>query len=204
MRIIHTLASSALCLAAWAGEAWAGATPADPALRPASVAEAMIQVADAVCRPAADTQTPPANFAAAAGYAREAAEPANLPGGASALATWRAPSPEGRLYVMSGVFPESTTPGTCLVALYDARADGLASRIGAYVLGLKRGFVVNPRYNITTKAMHLTRYDRRVGDTLHSVIIMESIDPKPGQPTQVLAAFTVDYGWVLHPERIRQ
>ena len=91
---------------------------------PASVAEAVIKVADTVCRPAADTQTPPANFAAAAGYTREAAQPANLPVGTSALATWRAPSPQGRLYVMSGLFPESTTPGSCLVALYDATADG--------------------------------------------------------------------------------
>ncbi len=197
MRIIDIIAGSALALAASVGVAQAAPAPA-------SVAEAVIQVADTVCRPAADTQTPPANFAAAAGYAREAAEPANLPVGTSALATWRAPSPQGRLYVMSGVYPESTTPGTCLVALYDASADGLAQRLGGYVLGLKRGFVLNPRYNITTATTHLTRYDRRVGDTLHSVMIMDAIDPKPGQPTEVLAAFTVDYGWVLHPGRIRQ
>jgi hypothetical protein len=195
MRIIDILAGAVLALPA----AHTAQTPP-----PASVAEAVIKVADTVCRPAADTQTPPANFAAAAGYTREAAQPANLPVGTSALATWRAPSPQGRLYVMSGLFPESTTPGSCLVALYDATADGLAKRVGAYVLGLKRGFVFNPSYNITTKTMHLTRYDRRVGDTLHSVMIMDALDPKSGQPTEVLAAFTVDYGWVLHPKPIRQ
>ncbi len=199
MRIIDLIAVVAATFVACGGAARADAAPA-----PSSVADAMIQVADRVCRPAADTQTPPANFAATAGYGREASQPPNLPVGTTALDTWRAPSPEGRLYVMSGVFPESTTPGTCLVALYDAGADGLAQRIGAYVLGLKRGFVLNPRYDITTKVMHLTRYDRRVGDTLHSVMIMDAIDPKPGQPTEVLAAFTVDYGWVLHPGRARQ
>lgn len=199
MNIIETIAGVALSLAVSAG-----AAPTELASPPASAAEAVIQVADTVCRPAADTQTPPANFAAVAGYARETTEPANLPIGVSALATWRAPSPEGRLYVMSGLFPESTTPGTCLVALYDAKADGLAQAIGAYVLGLKRGFVLNPSYNITTKSIHMTRYDRRVGDTLHSVMIVDTIDPKVGQPTEVLIAFTVDYGWVLHPGRIRQ
>ncbi len=194
MRLNVTFAGGALAIITCFG--MARATPA-----PAGVVEAVIQVADTVCRPAADSQTPPASFAAAAGYTLQAAEPANLPLGTSVQATWRAPSPRGRLYVMSGVFPESTTPGTCLIALYDAGADGLADRLGAYILGLKRGFVLDPRYNITTKAFHLTRYDRRVGDTLHSVIIMDAIDPKPGQPTEVLAAFTVDYGWSLHPGR---
>lgn len=189
-----------------AGAAIAGLVPADAATAapaPADVAEAVIRVADTVCRPAADTQTPPAAFAAAAGYTQETAAPANLPVGATALATWRAPSPAGRLYVMSGVFPESTTPGTCLVALYDTSADGLAQRLGGYVLGLKRGFALNPRYSITTASQRLTRYDRRVGDTLHSVMIMDAIAPKPGQPSAVVAAFTVDYGWVLHPGRAR-
>jgi len=197
MPITKTIAAAGLALALWAGAAKA-------APQPATVADAVIQVADTVCRPAADTQTPPANFAASAGYALQTRAPSNLPVGASAVATWRAPSPEGQLYVMSGVFTESTTPGTCLVALYDASAAGLAQRLGSFVLGLKRGFVLNPSYSITTKAMRLTRYDRRVGDTLHSVMIMEAIDPKPGYPTEVLAAFTVDYGWVLHPGRIRQ
>ena len=192
MRSLTTFAALALA-------AWAGAAQADPA--PVTVADAAIQVVDRVCRPAADAQTPPASFASTAGYTRETTAPPNLPLGASALSTWRAPSPEGRLYVMSGVFPESTTPSTCMVAIYDAKADGVARRIGGYVLGLKRGFVLNPRYDITTKAMHLTRYDRRVGDTLHSVMIMDAIDPKPGEPTEVLAAFTVDYGWSLHPGR---
>ena len=184
--------------AALASVLLAGAARAEPP-PPASLADAVIQVADKVCRPAADTQTPPASFAAAAGYQQEATAPPNLPVGSTALSTWRAPSPEGRLYVMSGLYPESTTPSTCLIAIYDTKVDGLTQQIGAYVLGLKRGFAANPSYNITTGAAHLTRYDRRAGDTLHSVTIMEMLAPKPGEPAEVVAAFTVDYGWILHP-----
>ena len=102
---------------------------------------------------------------------------------------------------MSGLFPESTTPSSCLVALYDAKPDEVVQKVDAYVLGLKRGFVANPRYDFTTGGMHLTRYDRRVGDTLHSVILMQAVDPKPDQPTAIMSAFVVDYSWMLHPGR---
>lgn len=172
---------------------------AAPAAPPVTAADAVTQVVEKVCRPAADSQTSPANFAAAAGLATEPAPPPNLPMGIAGLSTWRAPSPEGRVYVMSGVFPESTTPSTCLVAVYDTPGAPVHKAVNDYVMGLKRGFVLNPSYDITTGGQHLVRYDRRAGDTLHSVIVMDALDPKPGQPTEVFAAFVVDYGWMLHP-----
>ena len=175
------------------------ASAAPPAPAPATAAEAVTQLVEKVCRPAADSQTSPANFAEAAGLKAEPAAPPNLPMGIAGLSTWRAPSPEGRLYVMSGVFPESTTPSTCVVALYDTPGAPIHKAVNDYVLGLKRGFALNPAYDITTGGQHLVRYDRRAGDTLHSVIVMDALDPKPGQPSEVFAAFVVDYGWMLHP-----
>jgi hypothetical protein len=189
--------SAGLIIGVWA-LAGAGSALAAP---PATLTEAVIQVIDHVCRPAADTQTSPAGFAAAAGYAQETAPPPNLPVGSTALSTWRAPSPEGRVYVMSGLFPESTTSSACLIAVYDARTDVVSKAISDYVLGLKRGFAANPAYNLTTAGMHMTRYDRRVGDTQHSVIVMDALDPKPGQPSTVFSAFVVDQSWMLHPGR---
>ena len=179
----------------------ATAQPPVPAGPPKTPAEAAIQVVERVCRPAADSQVSPSNFTAAAGLSPEAGEPPNLPMGIAGLSTWRAPTPEGRLYVMSGVFPEATTPSTCLVALYDTPARPVAAAISDYVLALKRGFVINPRYAFIAAGYRFTRYDRRVGDTLHSVTLMETETPKPGAPTAVFAAFVVDYGWVLHPGR---
>ena len=71
------------------------------------------------------------------------------------------------------------------------------------MIGLKRGFVVNSRYNFVANGYRLTRYDRRAGDTLHSVMIMDAVTPRPGYPTEVFAAFVVDQGWMLHPAKAR-
>jgi hypothetical protein len=176
-----------------------GAASAQPA--PATVEEAILKVADGVCRPAVDTQSDPSGFAVEAGYSPEKDPPKNLPVGTGALRTWRAPSPAGRLYVMSGLYPEATTPSTCLIALYGAKAPNIVPQMAAYLAGLHRGFEVNDLYDITTETMHLTRYDRREGDTIHSVMIADTINPAPDVPTEVLVVTVVNYGWMLHPKR---
>ncbi len=170
---------------------------------PATLPEAVLKVVDKVCRPAVDAEASPDNFAAAADLTAVPQAPANLPMGIVGLTNWRAPSPEGQLYVMSGVFPESTLPSTCVIAVYGADNAPVSKAVGDYVIGLKRGFVVNSRYNFVANGYRLTRYDRRAGDTLHSVMIMDAVTPRPGYPTEVFAAFVVDQGWMLHPAKAR-
>ena len=53
------------------------------AATPATVPDAVVQVVDQVCRPAADTQTSPSGFAAKAGYTTEPQAPPHLPVGMS-------------------------------------------------------------------------------------------------------------------------
>jgi len=193
--LIFVAASAAASLCAIAAD---GQPPAS-----STTAQVMVQVIERVCRPAADTQSSPDNFAPGAGLQAEPHAPANLPMGIAGLSTWSTPTPDGKLYVMSGVFPESTTPSTCVVALYDTPGGVISKAMENYVFGLKRGFILNPRYNFTANGYHLSRYDRRVGDTLHSVMVMDAAAPQPGQPSAVVAAFVVDEGWMLHPAKAR-
>jgi hypothetical protein len=180
-----------------------GSAQAAPASPPASLPEAVLRVVDRVCRPAVDAETSPDNFAAAANLTAEPQAPPHLPMGIAGLTNWRAPSPEGRLYVMSGVFPESTLPSSCVIAVYDAPGAPVSKAMDDYVMGLKRGFENNPRYNFNANGYRFTRYDRRAGDTLHSVVIMEALAPKPGYPSEIFAAFVVDQGWMLHPGKAK-
>lgn len=180
--------------------ALAGSAHAAP---PANLPEAVLKVVDKVCRPAVDAETSPDNFAAAADLTAETQAPSNLPMGIVGLTNWRAPSPEGQLYVMSGVFPESTLPSTCVIAVYGADNAPVSKAVGDYVMALKRGFVMNPRYNFTANGYRLTRYDRRAGDTLHSVMLMDAVTQRPGYPSEVFAAFVVDQGWMLHPGKAK-
>lgn len=187
----HQLRSILLGLLAAAGLASPAAAvePASPATN-----QAVLATLEAVCRPSTEADVSPAVSATRLGYPSVQAPP-NLPTGRP-LRAWQAPAPgPGKIYVLDGGLPDSAQAG-CIVAVYGETLPTLPGDVQAALLASKSGFAPNPTLAVSNPRQAVVRFDRRKGDVVTSVLIIQPKAAGADAPSTLIAISRVDYGWL--------
>lgn len=179
--------------AALLAPAAAGARPS-ATTPPADTTAAVISALEAVCRPSTEKDIPPEVSVTRLGYP-SVETPPNLPTGRPVRA-WQAPAPgPGKLYVLEGGLPSSAQAG-CVLALYGEALPRLGGDIQAQLEKDRTGFARNPTFSVVSPAQTIARFDRRRGQVVTSVTVLQPAAPRPDAPTAVVVVSRVDYGWM--------
>ncbi len=155
---------------------------------------ALLDTMEAVCRPSTESDVP-AQVSAARLHYEPVATPPNLPTG-KPLRAWLAPSPgPGKIYLLDGGLPDSAQAG-CIVAVYGEALPKLSGAIQSHLAAAKAGFASNPTLAVAGPRQTVSRFERRKGDVVTSILVMQTAMPPADAPSVLVAVSRVDYGWM--------
>ena len=155
---------------------------------------ALLSTLQAVCRPSTEANVTPEVSATRLGYPSVAVPP-NLPTG-KPLRAWLAPSPgPGKIYVLDGGLPDSAQAG-CIVAVYGEALPTVEGAIQAALVADKAGFLPNPTLSVAGPRQSVAKFDRRKGDVVTSIMVIQTVRPVSDAPSVIVAVSRVDYGWM--------
>jgi hypothetical protein len=155
---------------------------------------AVIGALEAVCRPSTEANVRPETSVTRERYA-SVETPPNLPTGKPVRA-WLVPSAgPGKVYVLDGGLPASAQAG-CILAVYGEPLPMLAGTVQARLAKDATGFAPNPSFSVSSPRQTVSRFDRRKGDVVTSIIVVQAPTPPPDAPTALVVVTRVDYGWM--------
>lgn len=154
----------------------------------------VVNTLEAVCRPSTEANVPPDVSATRLHYPSVEVPP-NLPTGRP-LHAWKAPSPgPGVIYLLDGGLPESAQAG-CVVAVYGEALPTLPGVIQAHLAQERAGFQPNPTLSVSSPRQSVVRFDRRKGDVVTSILIIQPTLVAVDAPSALVIVSRVDYSWL--------